>query len=199
MGHMKKLLALFVFSFLFVPKAFAHEGIVDLTSNSVSCKGVSIFQDGNYKVSGRCDGLVYPYETLYNKYVLWGKTTSRGEMVRIAEIDKGYFSGYISSAFDAMYVTAEKDGLVRKASDKQILSGKVTPFSFDKSQVTTAPTTTTTTATTAKSTATASTTTSTAGTVVGKIVTSLLVVILVIVGLAIGASLLFRSRGSVSA
>jgi hypothetical protein len=120
-------------------------------------------------------------------------------MLRIAEVDKGYFSGNIASPFEAMYITAEKNGLVRKVSDKQVLSGKVTPFNFDKSQVTTAPTTTTTTpATSTTTTATPTTTSSTAGTVVGKIVTSLLVVILVIVGLAIGASLLFRSRGSVS-
>lgn len=196
--------ALIVTCSLLLPSiASAHEGSVDLTSGSVSCKGISIYQDGNYRVSGRCDGLVYPYETTYNKYVLWGKTTASGQLTRIAEIDKGYFSGNIASAFDAMYVSAETNSLTRKMSDKQIVSGTVTPFTFDKSKVTTAPTTTTTAATanTAKTTSTVATTatTGTAGAVVGKIVTSLLVVILVIVGLAIGASLLFRSRGSVSA
>lgn len=207
MGHMKKIIvgsALFVISSLILTgMVSAHEGSVDLTSNDVSCKGVSIYQNGYYRVNGRCDGLVYPYETIYNKYVLWGKTTDGGQMVRVAEIDRGYFSGNISSAFDGMYVTAEKDGLVRKPSDRQILAGKVTPFSFDKSKVTTAPAAVTTAATTKTTTTSTGTTvaatTSTAGAVVGKIVTSLLVVILVIVGLAIGASLLFRSRGSVSA
>lgn len=202
MGHMKKLLALIAFAFVFATGVSAREGLVDLTSNEVSCKGVSIYQDGYYRVTGRCDGLVYPYETTYNKYVLWGKTVTRGEMVRIAEIEKGYFSGNITDSFEAMYVTAEQKGLVRKASDKQVLVGKVTPFDFDKSQVTTAPATTTTASTTTAkdttSTSATTTTKSTAGAVVGKIVTSLLVVILVIVGLAIGASLLFRSRGSVS-
>lgn len=183
----------------------AHEGSVDLTGNGVSCKGVSLWQDGAYKVSGRCDGLVYPYETQYNKYVLWGKTSDRGDVVRIAEVDRGYFAGSITNAFDAMYITAEKDGLVRKMSDKQIVSGSVDAFSFDKSKVTTAPTTTTTTANSTKTTTvqsgstTTATTTSTAGAVVGKILTSLLVIILVVVALAIGASLIFRSRGSVSA
>lgn len=201
---MKKVLGvLMVIGSLFiVSKVSAHEGSVDLTSGTVSCKGVSIYQDGNYRVSGRCDGLVYPYETTYNKYVLWGKTTVGGQMVRIAEIDKGYFSGNIASTFDAMYISAETNSLTRKMGDKQIVSGQVTPFSFDKSKVTTAPVAATTAVTTtAKDTSSTvtSTTKSTAGTVVGKIVTSLLVVILVIVGLAIGASLLFRSRGSVSA
>ncbi len=204
MGHMKKLIAGSVLViaglFAFVSTANAQEGAVDLTSSSVSCKGVSIYQAGNYRVTGRCDGLVYPYETTYNKYVLWGKTSARGEMVRIAEIDRGYFSGNIASPFEAMYVTAERDGLVRKASDKTIVSGKVIPFNFDKSQVTVAPSPAATTATTtAKSTTTTTASTGTTGTVVGKILSSLLIVILVIVGLAIGASLLFRSRGSVSA
>ena len=197
---MKKLLVLGALSFVFAGQAFAREGLVDLTNKDVSCKGVSIYQNGYYRVSGRCDGLVYPYETTYNKYVLWGKATSGNTMVRIAEIDRGYFSGNIATPFEAMYITAEKDSLVRKASTMQVLSGRVSPFSFDKSQVTTTPTTaaTATTATT-KDSSTVTATTGTAGAVVGKIVSSLLVVILVIVGLAIGASLLFRSRGSVSA
>lgn len=203
MGHMKKLLALVALYFLLAPAASAHEGAIDLTGNGISCKGISIYQDGTYRVSGRCDGLVYPYETLYSKYVLWGKTTTRGEVTRIAEIDRGYFAGSINGEFDAMYVTAEQDGLVRKMGDKQIVSGSVAAFSFDKSKTTTAPVSSTTATTTkATTTSTAATTvaatTSNAGAVIGKIVSSLLVVILVIVGLAIGASLLFRSRGSVS-
>lgn len=197
---MKRILAIVACLFVFAGVASAHEGTVDLTSSEVSCKGVSIFQDGNYRVSGRCDGLVYPYETTYSKYVLWGKTSARGEIVRIAEVDRGYFTGYIASAFDGVYITAEKDGLVRKPSDKQVVAGQVEVFDFDKSQATTvvpasaAPVSTGTTVQTS-----GSTSTSTAGAIVGKIVTSLLVIILVIVGLVIGASLIFRSRGSVSA
>lgn len=207
MGHMKQFFGAFaVISIGFlslVGSVAAHEGSVDLTSSKVSCKGVSLYQDGAYRVSGRCDGLVYPYETLYNKYVLWGKT-DRGEMVRIAQIEKGYFAGNIANPFSSMFITAEKDGLVRKPSDKQVLSGQVSFFNFDKSQVTTAATTPTTATTNANKTTTVqnsgtATVSSTAGAVVGKIVTSLLVIILVVVGLVIGASLIFRSRNSVSA
>lgn len=203
MGHMKKLFGLLMVlgSLFIVGRASAHEGMIDLTSAGVSCKGVSIFQDGYYKVNGRCDGLTYPYETLYNRYVLWGKTTNRGVITRIAEIDRGYFQGNISEPFESMYITAEQDANTRKMSDKQIASGYVTAFSFDKSKTTIVPAVSTT--TTAKTTTTTAATTvaaasSTTGAVIGKIVSSLLIVILVIVGLAIGASLLFRNRGSVS-
>lgn len=204
MGHMKKLLALALFAFLFATPTSAHEGSIDLAGSGVSCKGISLYQDGYYRVFGRCDGLIYPHETTYNKYVLWGKTSARGENIRIAEIDKGYFSGNIASPFDGMFVTAEMDGLVRKPSDKQVVTGAVSIFDFDKSKVaaTPAPATTTTSATSGitvqNATEKVSTATSTAGSVVGKILTSLLVIILVIVGLVIGASLIFRSRGSVS-
>ena len=205
---MKKLLvgltALVVASFVSASSVSAHEGIVDLTSSSVSCKGVSIYQDGSYRVSGRCDGLVYPYQTLYNKYVLWGKQADNGQMVRIAEVDRGYFSGNISSVFSTMMITAERDSLVHRPSSMQIVTGSVTPFHFDKSAATSAVTTDTTNTTTGTRTtvqpgSVTSTASSTAGAVVGKIVSSLLVIILVIVGLVIGASLIFRSRGSVSA
>lgn len=206
MGHMKKLFVLVIFALItsFAPKALAHEGMIDLTSNSVSCKGISLYQSGSYRVSGRCDGLVYPYETTYNKYVLWGKTTARGEMIRVAEVDKGYFSGNIASPFDGMTITAENDGLVRRPSERVVVSGKVAIFDFDKSKVTTTTVTTPAASTaptgmTVQDAATkVSTTTSTAGSVVGRILTSLLVIVLVIVGLAIGASLIFRNRGSVS-
>lgn len=206
MGHMKKLFVLAIFALIttFAPKAVAHEGMIDLTSNSVSCKGISLYQSGSYRVSGRCDGLVYPFETTYNKYVLWGKTTARGEMIRVAEVEKGYFSGNIASPFDGMTITAESDGLVRRPSDRIVVSGKVDIFNFDKSKVTnttvTTPAASTTTAGTTVQDAAdkVSTSTSTAGSVVGRILTSLLVIVLVIVGLAIGASLIFRNRGSVS-
>ncbi len=200
---MKKLIALAVLAFLFAPNARAHEGMVDLTSSSVSCKGISLYQSGYYRVFGRCDGLVYPYETTYNKYVLWGKTVARGEMIRVAEVDKGYFSGNIASPFDGMTITAESDGLVRRPSDRVVVSGKVNVFDFDKSKVTSS-TTTTPAASTAPSSVTAqnsgeqASTASTAGSVIGRILTSLLVIVLVIVGIAIGASLIFRNRGSVS-
>ncbi len=207
MGHMKKLLALLVFSTLFAiaSPVSAREGSIDLTSSSVSCKGISLFQSGSYRIFGRCDGLVYPHETTYNKYVLWGKTIARGELIRVGAVEAGYFSGNIASPFGDMVITAETDNLVRKPSDKVVVSGKLTVFDFDKSKVTTTTSTTTpaasstTTGMTVQDTTSKVTTgTSTAGSVIGRILTSLLVIILVIVGIAIGASLIFRNRGSVS-
>jgi len=203
MGHMKKLMVLVASLFVFAGVASAHEGSVDLSGSGVSCKGISLYQDGYYRVFGRCDGLVYPHETTYNKYVLWAKTSANSSVMRVAEVDKGYFSGNIASPYDEVFITAEAESLVRKPSDKRVVVGKVDYFDFDKSKVAAVPTASTAPASTAKTGMTVqsatSTTSSTAGTVIGKILTSLLVIVLVIVGIAIGASLIFRSRGSVSA
>ena len=205
MGHMKKIIGLWLMVcglWFMVGKVSAHEGSIDLSGSGVSCKGISLYQDGNYRVFGRCDGLVYPFETTLNKYVIWGKTSVRGEMIRIGEVEKGYFSGNIASAFDGVYITAEKDGLVRKPSERQVVAGKVDYFDFDKSKVATPPAQAGVPATAGTGVSVQESSekaTSTAGAVVGKILTSLLVIILVIVGLVIGASLIFRSRGSVSA
>lgn len=201
MGHMKKLMVLVASLFVFAGVASAHEGALDLSGSGVSCKGISLYQDGYYRVFGRCDGLVYPHETTYNKYVLWAKTSANASVIRIAEVDKGYFSGNIASPYDEVFISAEAESLVRKPSNKLVVTGKVDYFDFDKSKVAAVPTAST--APTAKTSGmtvqnTTSTTSTTAGTVIGKILTSLLVIVLVIVGIAIGASLIFRSRGSVS-
>ncbi len=205
---MKKLFALVILSLLFTVASpvKAREGSIDLTNSGVSCKGISLYQNGYYRIFGRCDGLVYPHETTYNKYVLWGKTIARGELIRVGAVEAGYFSGNIASPFGDMVITAETDNLVRKPSDKVVVSGKLTVFDFDKSKVTTTTTTTQAVAsasptsgiTVQTATDKANTVKSTAGSVVGRILTSLLVIILVIVGLVIGASLIFRNRGSVS-
>lgn len=202
MGHMKQLFLAAVIGLLltFAPNTLAHEGQLDLSGSGVSCKGISLYQNGYYRVSGRCDGLVYPHETTYNKYVLWGRTTARGEMIRIGEVDRGYYSGNIASPFDQAIITAESDGLVRRPSDRVVVRGNVAIFDFDKSRVSAtpapsiAPTTTSTTGVTVQESATEST----AGSVIGRILTSLLVIVLVIVAIVIGASLIFRNRGSVS-
>jgi hypothetical protein len=203
MGHMKQLLAIGIFalSLLFAPAVAAHEGQLDLSGSGVSCKGISLYQSGYYRVSGRCDGLVYPHETTYNKYVIWGRTTARGEMIRIGEVDRGYFSGNIASPFDQALITAEADGLVRRPSDRIVVRGSVVIFDFDKSRVSTtpapsvAPTGSTTGVTVQDG---SETRESTTGSVIGRILTSLLVIVLVIVAIVIGASLIFRNRGSVS-
>lgn len=203
MGHMKQLFLAVVFGLLltFAPNALAHEGQLDLSGSGVSCKGISLYQNGYYRVSGRCDGLVYPHETTYNKYVLWGRTTARGEMIRIGEVDRGYYSGNIASPFDQAIITAEADGLVRRPSDRVVVRGSVAIFDFDKSRVSATPapsaavTPTNTGMTVQDGT---ETTSSTAGSVIGRILSSLLVIVLVIVAIVIGASLIFRNRGSVS-
>jgi len=117
MGYMKKLFALIACMFVFAGVASAHEGSIDLTSSSVSCKGISLFQDGNYKLVDAVMVWFILIRQLMISMFFGGKTSDRGDIVRVAEVDRGYFSGMIPNAFDSMFITAEKDSLARKPSD----------------------------------------------------------------------------------
>lgn len=183
--------------------AVAREGLVTMSNADVACEAISLWKEGRYKVTGRCEGLVYPYATQYSYYTLWAKTDVKGEMVRVGQVEKGYFDGSASSSFSNLYITAELESLPRRPSDKAVVSGSIKAFSFDNSTDTTvkpvasaAPAGDNGTMTVQQG-ATA-TSGSTVGTVVGKIVRSLLIIVAVIVVLVIGTSLVFRRRGSVS-
>jgi len=206
-GRMKKLtvlgtilVALLVFS---THTALAREGMVSMSNKDVACEAISLWREGRYRVTGRCEGLVYPYATQYNYYTLWAKTDDKGETVRVGQVDKGYFDGGVGKGFSNLYITAETESLPRRPSDKAIVSGKISAFAFDKSLDTTIPAATPAPATSNGQTMTvqqgsSSTAGSTVGTVIGKIVRSLLIIIAVVVVLVIGTSLVFRRRGSVS-
>lgn len=205
MGYMKNWLTLLVVGIiaLLAPgTVLAHEGLVTMSNKNVSCEAISLWREGRYRVTGRCEGLVYPYATQYNYYSLWAKSEARGEIVRVGQVDKGYFDGSTSSAFTNLYLTAETESLPRRPSDKAVVSGSVAAFSFDKSQDTTvpqataAPTTKSETMTVQQGQAASSG--STVGVVIGRIVRSLLIIVAVVVVLVIGTSLVFRRRGSVS-
>ncbi len=204
---MLSLVALFVFLIVVAGKTLAYEGTADISGTGLSCKATSVWHETRYHVVGRCDGLVYPYQTQYGYYSIWAHDATRDTYTRVDDIDRGYFEGDVTNAFDKMIITAEQDGGPRRPSAYVVASGTVEKFAFDKSKVTapaedTKVTTGTTNKTTTVQNSTASktaTTSSATGSVVGRIVTSLLVIILVIVGVVIAGSLLFRSRGSVSA
>jgi hypothetical protein len=202
---MKKTLGVlvsFVFSLiLFATVARAQEGNISLTSSKVSCEGVSVWRDGSYRVNGRCDGLVYPYATQYDRYTLWANLKN-GNVTRVDDIERGYFDGNIFDDFSSLFVTAETSSSPHRPSAYQVASGKVTPFSFDKSETTTVqPSATPAPSAAPGLTVQKNTTTSTSGvgSVIGTILKSLLVIIVVVIVITIVASLLFRRRGSVNA
>ena len=209
---MKKLifsLAAVIFGFVVLAgKAAAYEGNISMSGAGVSCKATSVWHESRYRVIGRCDGLVYPYQTQYEYYTVWAHDTARDSYVRIDDVDRGYFEGDMNSTFDRLMISAEQDSGPRRPSAYTIASGAVDKFSFDKSQTaapvetatkTTTDTTTSKTMTVQNATTKATATATSAGSVIGRIITSLIVIILVVVAVVIVGSLLFRKRGSVSA
>lgn len=209
---MKKIFGFLTAALIFVAareSALAREGTLSMSSSNVSCQGVSVWQESNYRVTGRCQGLVYPYATQYEHYSLWAKLDN-GNTIRVDDIDRGYFEGNVQGDFADFFITAETSSSPRRPSDKTIVSGKVAAFDFGKTNNSTVVATPAPTATpvansntgtmTVQNAATSSNTTSTGiGSVIGQILKALLVIVGVIIAIAVGASLLFRKRGSVSA
>ncbi len=203
---MKILITLVVALMVSVGIIQANEGNVVLTGTDVSCEGVSLWKGNSYRVVGRCEGLVYPYATQLEHYVLWAKAIDKSEIVRVGEVERGYWDGSVKDSYTDLYLTAESNGLPRRPSETQVASGVVSGFGFSDSEAVTAPIATP--APLAEENDESMTvqnevdkkiiSNSTAGDVIGKIVRSLLVIVAVVIVIVIGTSLVFRRRGSVS-
>lgn len=201
---MKKLfivIAIAIVSLLVSRTVLATEGTLDLSGNGAICKLTSVWRESDYRVIGRCEGLVYPYQTQFEHYVVWARGVDRDVDIRIGEIDRGYFEGNVSDVFDKIKITAEETGTPRRPSDKVVMEGDVVPFEFDESEMEA-------TRVEAEQAEEVDATVETApgvdgegstiGRVIGRIVTAILTIILVVIGLVIVSSLIFRRRGSVS-
>lgn len=207
MNKIFSVLVSLVFALIITASAVsANEGSAILSGDNVSCEGISLWKGSNYRVVGRCEGLVYPYATQQDHYVLWAKTAEGGELVRVGEVDRGYWDGNVADSFTSLYLTAESDGLPRRPSTSQVASGSVAEFGFSNSEEVSAPVSTpaplgqdeTGSMTVQGVDASADTSTGAVGSVIGKIVKSLLIIVAVVIVLVIGTSLVFRRRGSVS-
>ncbi len=206
---MKKILAgLFILGGLFVSAVGvkANEGRIVLENKGVRCEGVSVWRDGQYKIMGKCYGLQYPYKGEYDRYYLWAEDAKKDVDVRIVEIKRGYFEGFVFNNFSKIFVTAEKKSAPRKPSRYVVMSGQLQMFEMpegrqeimsgeelDKSETKTM--TVQNKVVEPKKTSSGS---STVGRVIGRILLSLLIIVFVVVGMVIVGSLIFRKRGSVS-
>lgn len=109
----------------------AHEGRIVLKNESVACEGISIWRDSNYRITGRCSGLVYPYQERVSQYVLWAIPDGETEPKRIDNIEVGMFDGQFSKTFSKVFITPEGDSSPRQPSEIVIASGDLQPFNFD--------------------------------------------------------------------
>ncbi len=135
---MKSLIRLAIAAALFVyglcglpPAAHATEGRFVLQSGSVSCEGISIWRGGQYQISGRCQGLVYPYAEQITSYALWAASMESGRPAeQIDEIDEGIIEGRSNTRFSRLFITAEGDSVPREPQGIEIASGTVARFEF---------------------------------------------------------------------
>jgi len=207
---MKKLfLSLMLLAWLFVGvrAVKANEGRIVLENKGVRCEGVSVWRDGQYKVIGKCYGLQYPYTGEYDRYYLWAEDAKRDVDIRVVEINRGYFEGYVHNNFSKIFVTAEKKSSPRKPSQYVVMSGQLQAFKMpsgrqeivaSKTTVSEEKTMTVQDKTNGVQTDTGATSSSTVGKVLGRIVLSLLIIVFIVIGMVIVGSLIFRKKGSVN-
>jgi hypothetical protein len=111
-------------------KAHANEGRFSLKNSYVDCEGISIWQGSTYQISGKCNGLVYPYHDQLTQYSLWVIPDAGGNPKWISNIDKGLITGNTVNKFTGMFVTAESDSGPQNPSSTQIVSGNLDLYNF---------------------------------------------------------------------
>ncbi len=205
---MKKLfssLLLLAGLFVVAPAVRANEGRIVLENKGVRCEGISVWRDGQYKVMGKCYGLQYPYRGEYDRYYLWVEDAKKDVDVRVVEINRGFFEGFVYNNFGKVFVTAEKTSSPRKPSKFVIMSGSLQAFKMPegrqeiKAVSTTTPKATTTVQNkTSETQSSTQTQNSSVAKVFGRIVLSILIIIFIVIVMVIVGSLIFRKRGSVS-
>lgn len=205
---MKKLfssLLLLAGLFVIAPSVKANEGRIVLENKGVRCEGISVWRDGQYKVMGKCYGLQYPYQGEYDRYYLWVEDVKKDVDVRVVEINRGYFEGFVYNNFGKIFVTAEKASSPRKPSSFVIMSGSLQAFKMPEGRqeikavsTTTPKATTTVRDKTSEVESSTQTQSSSVAKVFGRIVLSLLIIIVIVIVMVIVGSLIFRKRGSVS-
>lgn len=111
--------------------AQASEGRFTLRKNSVACEGISIWQNGQYRITGRCQGLVYPYAEQLTKYFLWvNPTDTAPAIVRVDDVEGGIIEGRTSERFARLLLTAEGERVGQEPVGAEIISGEMERFDF---------------------------------------------------------------------
>lgn len=116
-----------VFISILLPfEIYAKEGRLVLSEGNQRCEGLSIWDRNEYKIIGKCFGLVYPFDEQLDNYVLWVKHDD-GVVEKVGEIDKGLFDDSVTKRFNTFYITAENDSNPR-TSGRIIMSGNIEDF-----------------------------------------------------------------------
>jgi hypothetical protein len=114
--------------FLFIGHVFANEGNITMSGGSVSCEGMSVWKDSSYRILGRCNGLVYPYQERLDRYVLWVTPENETKPIRIDDIERGLFEGQTNKRFTSVFVTVEESSSPTVPGSIVIAQGIVTSF-----------------------------------------------------------------------
>jgi hypothetical protein len=121
---------LLTFVFGFLSRVEANEGRIVLKNGQVVCEGLSIWQDDRYRIVGRCNGLVYPYQEKLDHYTIWVHPDGAKEPVKLDDIERGIFEGRIRQPFTSLFITADEDGSGREPGNVVIAASEVQRLDF---------------------------------------------------------------------
>lgn len=189
-------------SFMFVSEASASEGRATLSNSQAVCEASSFWNENNYEITGRCDGLVYPFEVKFDHYYVWAFDGGRETWVRVDDVERGYFEGKVENDFTRLMITAEQDSTPRRPSEKRVMSGEMENLDFEAQKVEQPRQEEQVQEKEGQQAEKVDEQTQeedgSVGKVVGRIFTAILAIIVVVIVLVVVGSLVFRKRGSVS-
>lgn len=143
-----KLFALFFIGFalaiVFSTPTKASEGVVELTNRvgeDARCWAPSVLMpDQTYEILISCRDIIYPGGTEVFNYVMWARPITGGNPVRLGTLELGKRKFRTQTAYDALFVTKERQDSVRAPEGTIVMQGLITRVSLLDPDTTPKPT-----------------------------------------------------------
>jgi len=132
MKHIYVFLAFFLFA---VQPVYANEGRIVGKNGSVTCEGVSVWDNVSYKIFGRCQGLTYPFAERLDRYSIWVVPEFGGDPKRLGEVNTGLFDVRSDLRFTRVLVSAESSSNPRVPSSVVVMDAAVSAYDFSSNAI----------------------------------------------------------------
>lgn len=128
----KYLLAIAMFCAFLAQPVFANEGRITGKNGTVTCEGVSVWDNVSYKIFGRCQGLTYPFAERLDRYSIWVVPDNGSTPKRVGEVNKGLFDVRSDERFSHVLISAEEGSNPRVPSSTVVVDAAVQAYDFSE-------------------------------------------------------------------